>query len=485
MNKFIKNIQKNKYLYLILIIIFIILVYTHLNTYLANDDLPYMFLYRTDVRVDSLIDAIKNQVVDYFYISGRICVHTILQAVLIFDKKLWSFTNPIMILSTILLIIKIIEINNKKVDKILSLLAGVSLYLLLFKYKKIIYWVAGSVNYVWVFTFLILILYLYYKYGFHKNKYLNTIIIFILCMIHECTMVFTIVFIIGSMIVDWYKNKKFNKDYFLYLVGLTGSLVLLLSPANQNRLISDELWNNYNLIEKLMISIPIISKNLLNISEYKTLLSYIFIISIITLLLKNKDKISMINIILIFISIILIYCFNNNWLYFILVLLLCFGENYTYLKHQEYQKIVLSLSFYAVVYFNVITPTYFAGRPNYYFYMYIIYLALDLLNKNILANNNFKKINYFLIPIITITLLINEINIYYHIGNYYNQRINQINEYLKEEKTNTLYLTKIPEKYADYHMDLNLPNKDWFNYNSFINYYNLPKNIDIIYIDKE
>ena len=146
--------NRSKYLYLITLIIFIILLYTHLNTYLANDDLPYMFFNRTDVRINSILDVLKNQYVDYFNISGRIFVHTILQSVLIFDKQLWSVINPIMIITTIILIIKIIEIKNKKVDKLLSLLLGISLYLILFKYKKIIYWVAGSVNYVWVFTFL-------------------------------------------------------------------------------------------------------------------------------------------------------------------------------------------------------------------------------------------------------------------------------------------------------------------------------------------
>lgn len=477
--------KKNKYLYIITIIIFIALLYTHSNTFLANDDLPYMFFHRTDIRVDSILDAIKNQYTDYFNINGRVFVHTILQIVLIFDKNLWTVINPIMIISGILLIIKIIEINNKQTNKVLSLLLGTSFYLLLFKYKRIIYWVAGSVNYVWVFTFLILILYIYYKYGFLKNKYLNMIIIFILCMIHECTMVFTIIFILGTIIVDWYKTKKFNKDYIFYIIGFTGSLILLLSPSNQTRLISDELWNSLNLIEKITISIPIISKNILNITSYKTMLSYIFISSIIILLKKNKDKFSNINIILIIINMILIYTYNNNWLYFILVLLLVISENYTYLKNKEYQSIILSISIYAVVYFNMILPTYESGRPNYYFYMYIIFISLKILNQYILKEQILKKISYIIIPSIFIILLSNEIYIYNRIGYYHQKRLEEINEYIKNNKEDTLYLTKIPKKYHDYHMDINLPDKNWFTYDKFINYYNLPQEINIRYIDKE
>ena len=62
--------KKNKYLYLITLILFIALLYTHFNTFLANDDIPYMFLYRTDVRVESILDAIKNQYTDYFNLFG-------------------------------------------------------------------------------------------------------------------------------------------------------------------------------------------------------------------------------------------------------------------------------------------------------------------------------------------------------------------------------------------------------------------------------
>jgi len=476
--------KKNKYLYLITIIIFIILLYTHSNTFLANDDLPYMFLYRTDVRVSSIIDVLKNQYIDYFNINGRVFVHTILQSVLIFDKKLWIILNPIMIISGLFLIIKIVETKNKQINKPLSLLLGISLFLLLFQFKSIIYWVAGSINYIWVFTFLALLLYLYYKKGFHKNKYLNMIIIFILCMIHECTMVFTIVFTLGNMILDWYKSKKFNKDYLFYILGFLGSLILLLSPANQNRLVSDETWNSLNLIEKLLTSIPVISKSILNITNYKNIISYIFITSIIFLLTKNKDRFSKINITLIIINMILIYIFNNNWLYFILVILLFTGETYTYLKNKQYQSIILSLSIYAVVYFNIISPTYAAGRPNYYFFMYIIFIAMTLLNNDILKHNLSREISYIIIPILSIILLSNEVYVYKNIGNYHQTRLEEIKEYIELGNNEPLYLTKIPTKYIDYHMDINLPDKEWFTYQSFINYYNLPKDIQIKYISK-
>lgn len=475
------NIKKNKYFYLIIIVLFIILLYTHSNTFLANDDLPYMFLYRTDMRVNSVIDILKNQYVDYFNISGRIIVHTVLQLILIFDKNLWIIINPIMIIFGLILIIKIIKLNNKNTNKVLSLLFGITLYLSLIKYKQIIYWVAGSVNYIWVYDLLLLIIYLYYKYGFHKNKYINMLVIFILCMLHECTMVFTIVFVVGNIIIDWYKYRKINKVYIFYIIGFLGSLVLLLSPANQNRMISDPLWNELSLIEKLLTSIPVISKSILNLTSLKTLLSYVFIAAIIVMQIKNKELFSKINNIFIIINIILIYIFNIDWLYFSLVILLFVGEAYLYLKNKQYDRLLLCLSTYAVVYFNIITPTYAAGRPNYYFYMYIIYLVLNILNTDVLSNIILKKICYAIIPLLAVIFLVNEINVYKNIGIYHKERIIEINRYIDVQQDEPLYLTEIPSRYADYHMDINLPDKDWFTYEYFVNYYKLPNDVEIIY----
>ena len=107
-------------------------------------------------------------------------------------------------------------------------------------------------------------------------------------MIHECTMVFTISFILIKLFLDWNKNKKINKDNIYYLFGFLGSLVLLLSPANQNRLISDEIWSSLSIFEKLIKSIPIISRNLFDLMNIKNILVYFYISYIIGLLIKDK-----------------------------------------------------------------------------------------------------------------------------------------------------------------------------------------------------
>ena len=116
--------------------------------------------------------------------------------------------------------------------------------------------------------------------------------------------------------------------------------------------------------------------------------------------------------------------------------------------------------------------------------MYIILISISLLNQTIIKSNT-KKALYIILLIITIFLLSYEVYIYRNIGNYHEQRINEINEYKKNKNSDTLYLIEIPYKYETYHMDINLPDKNWFTYKNFINYYNLPEETIIKYIKKE
>ena len=110
MEKIKKYILNNKLYLIILLLVFLSLFYCSLSTFIINDDLPYSFFYRTDVRVTNIIQVFKNQVADYFNISSRVFVHMIVQFLLIFGKNLWSVLNPIAIIISMILIGKIINI---------------------------------------------------------------------------------------------------------------------------------------------------------------------------------------------------------------------------------------------------------------------------------------------------------------------------------------------------------------------------------------
>lgn len=476
-----KEVRENKSIYIVAFFSFLILAYTHFNTFVANDDLPYSFLYRGSDRITSLGQVLANQLADYKNLNARFFVHCILQSVLIFGKSLWSILNPLMIVISMVMLLKIIKLKTKNFNNFLSVIIFISCFLLMINYKWVIYWVAGSINYVWVFTFLSIILYLFYKYGFCKYKVVNTIIIAILCAICECTMVFTICFVICNFVLSIIKNKKIDYSYFIYFLGFLGSLVLLLSPSTALRMGSDEVWSSLSLIQKLLTSIPVVSKNLFNLTNIYNVLPYIFIFSVIASLRKLNTKYSNISILIIIINIVLIYFVNNNWLYFTLTLLLVNGEFYCHIKNNKTEFLNLSLAMYAVIFFNILIPLYYAARPNYYFYLYMIFYFVYTLNYLDILNE-FKENRIFIIIVLLpfLTLFGNEIYVYTKIGNYYSERLKEIEEY-KNTRNGDLILTKIPEKYCNYHIDINEPTKDWFTYKYFLDYYDLDENTNIIF----
>ena len=100
-----------------------------------------------------------------------------------------------------------------------------------------------------------------------------------------------------------------------------------------------------------------------------------------------------------------------------------------------------------------------------------IYLS-DIINK--------KYINY-LLTIIYIFTISNEIYIYSIIGNIYHARVYSINE-CKINSCSNLLLSSIPKKYSKYHIDSNNPSdKSYYTYKYYLQYYELPDDVDISY----
>ena len=50
-------------------------------------------------------------------------------------------------------------------------------------------------------------------------------------------------------------------------------------------------------------------------------------------------------------------------------------------------------------------------------------------------------------------------------------------------QSDILYLKKIDNKYASWHVDVNVVDEDFWTYKFFVNYYNLNSKVKIIYIN--
>lgn len=473
-----KFIKKHKELFIYGTILLIALIYTSFNTFLANDDLPYMYLYRGDTRITNIIQVLKNQVADYMHINGRFFVHVIVQTLLIFGKKMWAILNPIVITTLLLVITLIIKVILKETKiNYRYFLLSTALFLLMINYKYIIYWVSGSVNYIWVSLILFLFLYYYLKKGLDNKYLLNAFIILGVSILHEMTLVFMIIFMLGHIILKKIKHEKIDKKYLLYLLSIIiSTLFIMLSPGNRHRMGMDATWASLNIFEKIGLSLPVVSYNLFNIRNYHNIIPTLFIISIAYKLFMLKEKKNNILAIILLLITLLSGVIDNSYLYIDLAIISFISIFYIQFINKDYNLIIISLGFYAMVYSTIITPNYMDGRPNLFFDIYAIMMI------NVFINNiiNMKYTKYFLLCLF-ILMIVNEVYVYHKIGNIHRERLSRINA-CKETNCSILSLPKMSLKYNDYHIDPNSPqNKKYYTYRYYLQYYKLPDNIVIKY----
>lgn len=481
MKKFWNKIKENKILVITCIICYLVLMYCSFNTFIINDDLPYSFFYRTDIRVTNIIQVVKNQIADYFNINSRVFVHMIVQTLLIFGKNLWSVLNPCIIIINLLIINKMIKLYSNKTSNLLNFIILMSSFLMMFSYKWLFYWVAGSVNYIWTSTILLLFTYLYLKNGWNKNNLVNMFCILVVSILHESLLIYMIVFVISDIVYEKIMDNRITKTKFLFFIPiLISSAFLLFGPGTMGRINSNIEWSNLSLIQKLVISLPVISKNLCNLTNIKNLLPLIYLILIIGNLLKIKMKYSKtITILLLIISMCCIFL-DNGWLYFLLVIVIFLVDSYYHINNNNCKNIIIHLSILAIVYSMAITNDYTNGRPNYFYYLYLIYMIAILFQQ--LYKKFDLKILLSFVYVVLFALLTNEIIIYSQIGKINEERLLKINQ--NKSENSILYLRKIPKKFSLYHIDINEPStKEYFAYRYYLNYYHLDENVNIKFVD--
>lgn len=474
MKRLLSFIIKNKLLLIFLLVFYIIMVYTHSQTFIISDDLAYSFFFRTETRVTSLFQIIQNQIYDYSHYNSRVIIHFFVQFLLMFGKKVWIFINPLILIFGIIYSAKIVEkLTKKNLNFIYLITIGTSALLLIANLKYLVYWVAGSVNYIWVYSFSMFVVYHCLKNGLN-NKKITPFLILIMSLLHEVSFVFSIIFIIGWITKDTIINKKFNKKNMVYIsIIIISALFILFSPGNQYRTTINGEWNSLTLLSKLQKSIPEVSKLVFGLFDKMHILSTVYFCSVLIGISKFKKKKTILTLLLITVAIIsFLTC--NGWIYFMFGIILFFLDIYQSIKEKKYDLVYITISFYATAFFMVLTSEYYAGRPNYFIYLYFGIVSCIRLNEI-----QTKKVIFWIKNIIIfvfVFLVVKEIKIYKNIGEVSKQRLIAINN-VKKGKTNILYAKKIREDYYRYHIDLNAPNNsEYWAYNFYLNYYGLDKN---------
>jgi hypothetical protein len=463
------KIKNNKWPILILLVFYIALVFCHLQTFVINDDLPYSLYFRVDNRITDLKGVVINQIFDYSHISPRVFIHFIVQSLLIFNKTLWSFVNPLIIVGIVILMSYILyNITGKKGKPLYFVLASIVAFLLLYNYKYLVYWVAGSVNYVWVFLVLLLFLLYYFKIGFEKKPVLTFIICLFTSILCEVASIFVIVFLICDLFVKLFiekSDKKIIIKYFFYLLGsIGGFLFLMLAPSNIGRMAGSDEFSGYSILDKLMIAIPVISTYTFN--GFNLYMMYFMYIKN----LKGKYVYS----VLIFLVFVFALLFNNGWLFFLLAIALLCLQIYILIINKDFHLIGILLGAYAVLYALAITPDYYACRTGFHTSLIIALFTIY----NFVYYKDISKLFKVIICLLCVITIILEIVIYNYIGSVKKQREESLNDVISG-KTNVLEFKLIKTPYVKFHIDANSPtDKSYWAYAAFEDYYKLPENIE-------
>lgn len=279
------------------------------------------------------------------------------------------------------------------------------------------------------------------------------------------------------------KNIKIkSKDTLLYLLyiilTILGGLVVIKSPGNATRMLANAWWYDMPLIKRLCTSIPAVSLNAFKLFNPDNLVITIFLILLIIYGLKNKSKKCKVLNILILLCSVFCIIFNNGWIYFALSILV-FIDMILISYLNNFEKFgILTIAFYSVVFSMIITPEYFAARPNYYIYIFWIINIVIFINEMFNKKTFINIIQIFSIMLFIFTCIC-EYKIYTYIGNIHNIRLEEI-EKVKKENLKVLKYKKINEKYSKYHPDSNSPSDEtYWAYNYFLSYYDLPKDLKI------
>lgn len=472
----IAKLKENKWIILFLLLFFGVLVYCHFQTMILNDDLPYSLYFRTDNRITDILSIIKNQAFDYTHINPRVFIHFVVQFLLMFDKNLWSILNPIVIIGIVVLMSYIIyELTNKKAKFVYILFASIVMFLLLYNYKYLIYWVAGSVNYVWVFLLYLLVILYYLKVGFLKKPVLS----FFLCLVFSCLCEATSILMIVLLLFDLFRQLSFEKEekmiivkYAFYLIGALGGFAfLMLAPSNNMRMIGDNNWASLNIFEKLFDSIPVISNKMFNVFDIYNLFPLMMLVSIIYYLRKDKN----LKWFTLGAGLLMVLSFATSFGWFLFGILLLIFQCYIFIKNKDYKLIGILLGGYAVLYSLAITPEYEASRTGFHLSLIMgMFTIYNFIYENSMSNA---------VKIITILLLIGtvifEIIIYSYIGSVKAEREKSLEKVMSGE-SNLLETKFIKAPFNKFHVDANeLTDKGYWAYSAFEDYYNLPDDIEI------
>lgn len=198
---------------------------------------------------------------------------------LFFDIKVWKIFNCIMIVTSIILIVKMITYNIKVNKGIIAVILWLCIYALnIYISAETLYWLDGNLAYV--LTAFQMLIYFYYLFSRlvmkTTTKKYDVILLPLVAFFAGWTgpQSGAITVIISVLLLLWVKliNKEKIKPIYIVstIFGLIGFLVYYLAPGNNARMIeSFPVFAEYNLFEKIFYRLDSVWKLLFYFVNYK------------------------------------------------------------------------------------------------------------------------------------------------------------------------------------------------------------------------
>lgn len=264
-------IRNNISIYIFLfIIIFLLNIYTPFN----GDDYRYAFNYSNWDRIENLFDVLESQITHYLTINGRTIPHILEQIFAgITGKWLFNVCNTLFLIWLINLITNRLTKNPQNKNSLIFITFIATLFL--FSYPgQTMFWMAGSLNYLWPATLALYLLNIFEN----RHKKYNTLFVFLISLLSAWFQeAISIPFLISLIILICINKSLRIKRNFIIIIGyFIGTSLIVFSPGTLARLSTNEIVHSGGIIFILA------SKLLNTLASFKNL--YILWISIILIL---------------------------------------------------------------------------------------------------------------------------------------------------------------------------------------------------------
>jgi hypothetical protein len=224
------NYFNSKYSFLSLFLIFSIILILNILTPMWNDEYSFSFsILNENERISSIKDIIKSQIAFYQKFSGRVFLHAIIQFFCWVGKDFFNIINTIIFILLPLVITRFYTSNNLQFGLIFTTI----IWFFSPVPGETIFWLSGSVNYLWPTLMLLVYIHLLIN-----NRTLKVLLPlgFIVGALHEVVFVCVFIFSTIFIILEFFRIRKIDKKKLILLsLNILGGIFLFIAPGNLNR----------------------------------------------------------------------------------------------------------------------------------------------------------------------------------------------------------------------------------------------------------